>query len=104
MCAQPLLGWQLSWVQSLPSSQEIALPVQPLSVQTAPVTQTFCGSHALPDASGSCLHTAVLLSHWSLVHGSPSLQFLTVPTHAPVAQESFWVQAFPSLHAPPNPL
>ena len=98
-CAvQPFLGLQLSIVHGLPSSQAFLTPTQPLGVQVAFNTHTLPGSHAEPSATSTCLQTADAPSHASVVHGSPSLQSLTWPTHEPLRQASFFVQLLPCFY------
>jgi hypothetical protein len=97
-CTQPDAGLQLSFVQTLASSQLGAgPPTQTPFKQLSPVEQAFAS-----------LHAAVLFA-WtqpvaglqlSVVQALPSSQFgATPPLHVPPPQASPVVHAFPSLHA-----
>ena len=52
---QPLVGWQLSTVQAVPSSQVFLLPVQVPETQTSSTVQTLPSSHGVAE-SGRCAH------------------------------------------------
>src|SRR6266849_2885098 len=96
VCTQPVAGLQLSSVQTLPSSQLGAGPPT-----HAPPAQVSLVVQAFPSLQGlvllTCVHPLAGLQP-SVVQTFPSSQLgAGPPTHAPAAQVSLVVQAFPSL-------
>src|SRR6266849_3669131 len=96
VCTQPVAGLQLSSVQTLPSSQLGAGPPT-----HAPPAQVSLVVQAFPSLQGlgllTCTHPLAGLQ-LSVVQTFPSSQLgAGPPTHAPAAQVSLVVQAFPSL-------
>jgi len=100
---QPLLGSQLSLVQTLPSSQLSAGPA--LQVPSAQMSSLL---QALPSLQGAVLLACVQPlagSQLSVVQGLPSSQFTAAPAwHRPEKQVSPLVQALPSLQVPATAL
>jgi hypothetical protein len=72
VCAQPVTGWQVSVVHTLPSSQEIGSPTQVPAEQRSPVVQTLLSLHVL--VSLFTYWQPRTGSHESSVHGLLSLQ------------------------------
>ena len=98
-CAQPVVGAHVSSVQRFLSSQSTGWP------RHCPSTQLSFAVHALPSEQEVFAGLLVLtqaplaVSQLWLVHGSPSVQVLSVPlTQTLAAQTSPMVQASPSSH------
>ena len=94
---QPLVVSQPSAVQTLPSSQPIAVPLQLPCLHASLAVQALPSAQGMPSRLACSQPTA--LSQLSLVHGLPSSQSMALPdTHLPPLQPSPSVQAVPSLH------
>jgi hypothetical protein len=99
---QPKTAWQLSVVQTLPSSHVRGVP----AVQT-PAWQVSAPLQTLPSAQAVPLSTGVLLQpvtglQLSVVQTLPSLQLSAVPAvQVPLWQVSTPSQTSPSLHDEP---
>lgn len=98
---QPSVLWQLSVVQTLLSLQMTGWPLHPW----VPASQVSLVVHALPSSQaalpGRCPHPNGS-SQASAVHGAPSSQPCSRPTHPPFWQASLKVQVLPSSQALPS--
>ncbi len=96
---QPVLTSQLSVVQGLPSSHEMALPAHLLSPHASPEVHRLPSSQATLALSGRWAQAPLAGSQASWLHGLASSQSLTLPPlHAPASHRSPKSQALPSLH------
>ena len=97
-CWQPETVWQLSAVQLIPSSQEIAVPEQAPPEHVSPLVQTLPSSQGA--VFGGCRQPDSG-RQTSSVQGLPSMQLGGgPPTQTPLEQESPVEQALPSSHEP----
>ena len=97
---QPLLGSQLSAVQTLPSLHKMATPLHNLLAHTSFWVQALPSLHAWP-SSEACWQPSLVL-HVSSVHGFLSSQLVVaLLVHTPPVQESAAVHNRPSLHRVP---
>ena len=98
VCLQPMPIVQLSAVQPFLSSQSSAPP--PVHVPLTHLSPTVHGSLSLQDALLYGYLQPPTGSHWSSVHGLPSLQVMELaPEHLPALQASPVVHALASSHA-----
>ncbi len=98
---QPNHGWQLSFVQTLPSSQTFGLPgVHAPSLQWSPIVQTLPSLQGAPSLS-TCVQPRAG-SQLSTVHLFPSLQLIGWPLlHFLSQHSSCAVHWLPSSHGLP---
>ena len=105
----PVFGSQLSVVHGLPSSQSGALDWQlPYALHISPWVQALPSSQNVPASRNAWLHLSEV--HASLVHGLPSLHWVTSlqgghtswpEVHVVSLHESFDVHGLPSSHIMP---
>jgi hypothetical protein len=99
---QPLGSRQLSTVQAMPSVQLRAVPVHPPARQASPVVQVRPSLQVVPSGLFGFEQVPVaglqVPASW---HWSAAKQVIAVPEQLPLWQESFWVQALPSLQVVP---
>jgi hypothetical protein len=97
----PVLGSQLSSVQTLPSLQSFCTPPQDPPLQVSALVQALPSSQ-LPLLNGAKMQVPLALVQLSAVQTLPSVQLIAAPLHLPALHTSPVVHRLLSSQVPAN--